>query len=284
MPEVVLAVEQLTKNYPNFQLGPITFSLERGSITGCIGRNGAGKSTTIKLITNLIKPHSGSIHYDISEKNIECRIGYLGENRELYPDMSLASITRFIKRAYRKQWNQKKYDDYIARFRLDQKMALKQLSTGNKVKYLTALELSKEPEVLFMDEPTSGLDPIVRDEVLHILKSLCDDEKLTVFFSSHITEDIEKIADTIIYIDDGKIILNATKDEIASRFIKFKADERERIESEGLLNCCIYANGYYILDLENADKNLNLQSFSTCVFSLDDVLIALSTKQGENHA
>ena len=281
MPDIVLEAENLTKRYKDFYLGPISLSLEKGSITGCIGRNGAGKSTTIKLATNLIKPDSGSITYDFESKNINSSIGYLGENRDLYPDIPLINITNFIRNAYQDQWNQKKYDEFVLRFQLDQKMPLKHLSTGNKVKYLITLELSKEPRILFLDEPTSGLDPIVRDEVLQIMRALCAEEELTVFFSSHITEDIDKIADSIIYMDNGKIVLNATKEEINKRFVKLSAESLNTINRSELIDLSTYVNGYYIVDLNNTEPEVRVPSSLKQTPSLEDVLIV---KQGEKYA
>ena len=280
MAEIVLEAREIIKQYPNFKLGPISLALRRGTITGCIGRNGAGKSTAIKVMTNLINKDAGSIILSNSGNSVRNKIGYLGERRELYQNVTLASITRFIKNAYKYTWNQNKYFDYMHRFHLKEHVLFKHLSTGNKVRYLIALELSKEPEILFLDEPTSGLDPIVRDDILQILKVSCQNEGLTVFLSSHITEDIERIADSVIFLKDGKILLDSSIGELNNRFIKLGVECEKYLEDNDLKKNSMLLNDYYIVDMSECALDYIPPQCAKEPLYLNEILILL---EGEDH-
>lgn len=279
MKEKILMVKELCKKYSDFILNNISFSLEKGSITGFIGQNGAGKSTTIKGIMNLINYDNGIIEYKGKKRNEKDRISYLSSGMELYPEEKIKSITKFMKKAYRKTWNDIKYNHYINIFNINESKKLKQLSTGNKMKYLIALELAKEPELILFDEPTSGLDPVIRDEILTILLNLAKDEEITIFFSSHITEDIEKIADNVIYINNGSIILDETKNEINKRFIKIHMNDVEKIDianREIIYNKGIEKNDNYIIDRHLISYDVE---FKYSPVTLDEVLIVMKGAQ-----
>ncbi|MFP3155695.1 ABC transporter ATP-binding protein [Lachnospiraceae bacterium ZAX-1] len=281
MEEIILEVKNLQKCYADFQLREIDFALLKGSITGFIGQNGAGKSTTIKCIMQLVKPDQGTVTFRGNRISGKDRISYLSSELELYPDERLASITGFIKKAFKGRWNSTKYLYYTnAIFKLDERRKFKELSSGSKVKYLIALELSKEPELILFDEPTSGLDPVVRNDILDILKELASNEKVTVFFSSHITEDIEKIADKVIYIDNGKIILCGQKSEINKRFVKIHLSEIGELEDRQ--RDIIIEHGTLKNESYRIDRNLITGNIG-CKFSpipLDEVLLMM--KEAKN--
>lgn len=204
-----LTVQGLCKNYPAFALNDVSFSLEKGKITGVIGRNGAGKTTTLKSLFDFVHPDSGNIRFfdlDFKEHEFEIkqRVGFVSGGVDFYPNKKLRTITAVTKSFY-PQWDDCAYRKYLALFKLDESKTPAQLSAGMKVKYALALALSHHAELLILDEPTSGLDPVSRDELLDIFMDLCA-EGVTILFSTHITSDLDKCADQIIYIKNGRII------------------------------------------------------------------------------
>ena len=203
-----IRVSGLNKTYPAFKLKNVSFELESGKITGFIGRNGAGKTTTIKSMLNLIHPDSGEISYFNlplleNESEIKQRIGYSTGTISWYPRKTIKEIVD-VTRPFFKNWDEESYQKYIKLFALDEDKKPIELSDGMKVKFNLLLALSHNAEVLILDEPTSGLDPFSRDELLDVFMEL-KDEGTTILFSTHITSDIEKCADNIIYITCGQI-------------------------------------------------------------------------------
>ena len=208
----VLTVSDLSKNYPSFTLDHISFSLEQGKITGFIGRNGAGKSTTLNSLLNFVHPDSGKISFfgldfQKNESQIKKRIGFVSSGVNYYPTKKIKKISAVTKMFY-EQWDETAYQRYMQMFKLDENKTPSQLSAGMKVKYALTLSLSHNAELLILDEPTSGLDPVSRDDLLEVFMRLCDEGK-TILFSTHITSDLDKCADNIIYIKNGKIISEA---------------------------------------------------------------------------
>lgn len=205
----ILEVENLTKTYPSFHLQNVSFSLEKGKITGFIGRNGAGKSTTLKSLFHIVHPDGGEIRFfglDFSahELEIKQRVGFVAGGFDYYPLKKLRTITS-VTRSFYPQWDDAAYSRCMKLFGLDENKTPKQLSAGMKVKYALVLTLSHHAELLVLDEPTSGLDPVSRDELLGIFMDLCE-KGVTIFFSTHITSDLDKCADNIIYMKDGKLL------------------------------------------------------------------------------
>lgn len=218
----MLKVENLNKKFKNFELKDVSFNLEPGYVMGFIGPNGSGKSTTIKLIMNLLKKDSGSIRVfgednKENEKSIKDRIGFVYDESYFYEDLSILQMKKIVAPFYSK-WDDQVFFDYLNKFNLDKKMKIKKLSKGMKMKFSLALALSHDADLIIMDEPTSGLDPIFRREILDILYDIIQDEKKSVFFSTHITTDLEKIADYITFINDGEIVFSKSKDEIVDNY------------------------------------------------------------------
>lgn len=217
----LLSVSNLSKKYCEFNLNGISFSLEEGTITGLIGPNGSGKSTTMKLILGIITRDSGKIQFKNQEvldigKTYKQNIGYVGEAIDFFPDSKLKDIKNFYMMFY-PQWNEPYFDKLIYKFNLNINSKMKELSKGMKVKFYLSLCLSHNPALLLMDEPTSGLDPLVRNDVLKLLKDYVDENNASVLFSSHITEDMEKIADQLIFMYKGNIKYKGTPSEVASK-------------------------------------------------------------------
>ena len=278
MDDKVLIVDKIVKKYPRFLLDNVSFELPDGSITGFIGKNGAGKSTTLKAIMNLIKPDSGNISFGMNKVNNAYPIGYLGMEKGIYPDERLENIAKFVGKSWGKSWNQDNYRYYVETvFGLNTNQRMKELSTGMVVKFLLSVELAKSPRLLLLDEPTSGLDPIVREEILTILKGLVDEKKITVLFSSHITEDIVKIADRVIFINNGKIVLQDSKESVLQRYVKMKKQDVEKLPDS--ISSKISKNGvsnrdYFIWD--NVVQQVNDPHMEKA--ALDEILIALGGK------
>jgi len=217
----VVELNNVCKNYPTFSLKNVSFSLESGRITGFIGRNGAGKTTTIKSMLNLVHTDSGEICYFGlpligNETEIKQRIGYSTGTVSWYPRKTIRQIIDVTK-AFYPNWDDDACRRYMELFNLDENKKPMELSDGMKVKCNLLFALSHRAEVLILDEPTSGLDPFSRDELLDLFMTL-KEHGVTILFSTHITSDLEKCADDIIYIHDGEIKANCTKTEFMKDF------------------------------------------------------------------
>jgi ABC-2 type transport system ATP-binding protein len=226
---VIVEVQKLTKKYPSFELKNVSFDLERGKITGFIGRNGAGKTTTIKAMLNLIHPDRGTIRYFgksfvSNETDIKKRIGYAAGMVNWYPRKKIRHIVDSVKRFY-DTWDESAYREYLDLFAIDETKTPLELSEGMKVKLNLILALAHKAEVLILDEPTSGLDPYSRLELLTVLKALRD-KGVTILFSTHIIDDLERCADNIVYLSRGKIAAAMPKTD----FIRQYAEVGERLE------------------------------------------------------
>lgn len=205
----VINVQNLVKKYPAFLLDHVSFAMEPGRIVGFIGRNGSGKTTTIKSMLNLVHPDSGEITFfgmplAGNEKAIKSRIGYSTGTVNWYHRKKIRDIVDIEKRFY-DTWDEEAYRHYMSVFNLDDQKTPRELSEGMKVKCNLMLALSHKAELLILDEPTSGLDPFSRDELLDVFTDM-KGSGVSVFFSTHITSDLEKCADDILYISGGKIV------------------------------------------------------------------------------
>lgn len=280
--EKILEVKNIKKIYDNFMLDDISFSLERGYIMGFIGTNGSGKTTTIKLIMNLLNKDGGNITIAgldniQNEKEAKSKIGFVYDNSNFYQNMSIYENAKIISEFYDK-WSWSDFNKYLDLFKLDSKMKIKKLSKGMKMKFSIALAMSHDAELLIMDEPTSGLDLIARQQLIDILMEYIEDGKRSVLFSTHILSDIEKMADYVTLIDNGRIVFS---DE------KFNIEDKYRIVKGGLelLNgeieknfISIKKNKYGFSGLTTYDNSLKLKSNNSVVIdnpSLEDLMLFL---------
>ncbi|MDU4891114.1 MAG: ABC transporter ATP-binding protein [Clostridium sp.] len=220
--ENILEIKNLNKEYKNFSLRSVSLNLPKGFIMGLIGENGAGKSTLIKIIMNLVKRDSGSINiFGMDnlkfERKVKERIGFVYDQCYYYDHISLEENGKMVAKLY-SNWDNEKFNRYLNKFSLNKKQLLKELSKGMRMKFSLCIALSHGAELIIMDEPTAGLDPIVRNEVLEELQRLLETESLSVIISTHITEDLEKIADYITFIKDGEIVFSTSKDEIEDNY------------------------------------------------------------------
>ena len=225
-----LEVRNLRKVYPAFTLQDVSFTVPAGSVTGLVGRNGAGKSTTLKSLLGLVHPDGGEVRFcgmDTveHEKAFKEEIGVVLGGIDFYPKKKLKTITAVTKKFY-VNWDEAAYRRYMALFALDEQKRVDQLSNGMRVKYLIALALSHHAKLLILDEPTSGLDPVSRDELVQLFKALVADGQRSVLFSTHITSDLEKCADAIVYIKEGKVYQSAPMQE----FMSTNADKGATLE------------------------------------------------------
>ncbi len=224
--EPILEVQGLSKSRGDFRLSNVSFSLPRGYIMGFIGPNGAGKTTTIKLIMNLINRDSGKVlifgqDNRTQQKEIKQKIGFVYDENYFYDHLTLEEMKRIISPFYR-NWNEVLYRRYLKDFDLPINKKIKDLSRGMKMKYSLALALSHRAELIIMDEPTSGLDPVFRSELLEILQGVMKDENCGILFSSHITSDLERIADYICLINNGQVIFADNRDSIMEKYLVIK--------------------------------------------------------------
>jgi ABC-2 type transport system ATP-binding protein len=226
----VIELNKVQKSYGDFSIKDVSFKLNKGYVMGFIGPNGAGKSTTIKLIMNLIKKDSGSIQIfgldSIKDQlSIKEKIGFVHDENVFYEMLTINEMKNIIAGFYKK-WDENRFRQYIKQFELNPNKRIENLSKGMKVKFALALALSHGAELIIMDEPTSGLDPVFRSELMDILYTIIQDEEMSIFFSTHITTDLEKIADYITFINKGNIIFSKQKDEVLQNYAIVKGSMR----------------------------------------------------------
>lgn len=223
--EEALIVRNLEKHYSTFSLKGVSFSLNKGSITGFVGRNGAGKTTTLKCIYNLVKRDGGEIIYngkDIldAEKEFKENVGLVFGEAQYYQTKKLKQIASITSMFY-PNWDNNIYKHYLEFFNLDENKSIKELSSGMKVKFALTLALSHQAKMLLLDEPTSGLDPVSRDELLDIFEDIVSDGEHTILFSTHVISDLEKCADSIVYIRQGEIVESGNLKEFEEKYLYY---------------------------------------------------------------
>ncbi|WP_156431148.1 ABC transporter ATP-binding protein [Bacillus sp. FJAT-29814] len=276
----ILEMSNVSKSYKDFSLKNINLTLERGYIMGFIGPNGAGKSTTIKLIMNLIKKDSGNITLfgldnEKDELTIKDRIGFVYDENHFYEDLTIQQLKSIISPFY-SRWDEAVFKKYVAAFDLPVKKQIKQLSKGMKMKFSLAIALSHHAEFLIMDEPTSGLDPLVRSELLEVLQSLLEDENKSIFFSTHITSDLDKIADFITLIHNGEIMLSKPKDELLEEYCIVKGDKEKLHAANRETFIGLRENAYGFEALSTSKKDVRRRFGDSVLIekpTLEDILV-----------
>lgn len=226
----LLEVSGLNKTYPNFALRDVTFSLPEGCITGLIGANGAGKTTALRTILGLSGKSSGTVRFfgmdmEKDSRRIKERVGVVLDGDCFYDKLTLNEMKSILAPAYR-SWREEKFRDYLERFSLDPYQRIGTLSKGMRIKYALALALSHQAELLILDEPTSGLDPLLRRQLYTILAEYMEKEGQGILFSTHITSDLDRLADLLILIHKGKILFQEDKDQLLERHRIVKGDRK----------------------------------------------------------
>ena len=235
--EKIIELENVTKDYGDFRLDGVSFSVPKGSVCGFIGQNGAGKTTTIRLILDVICRDAGEIRVfgeDVGKDSARLReqIGVVFDEMGFHEFMTGRDLNIMMKNIY-KEWDEEAFFGYLRQFALPMKKPCGTFSRGMRMKLQIAAAMSHHAKLLIMDEPTSGLDPIVRNEMLEIFRQFVVAEDHTILLSSHITGDIEKLADEVVFIDRGRIVLSGNKDEILERhgLLKCRRNEAEGVSA-----------------------------------------------------
>lgn len=284
----ILELDHITKTFEDFRLNEISLNLERGYILGCIGPNGSGKTTIIRMIMNLIRPDSGTVRVfgnDITRnestgKKVRDDIGFVFDESCLYEDILPLEMKNMIKRFY-SRWDDKEFTTYMDMFELPMKKALKHYSQGMKMKYVTAIALSHHAHLIIMDEPTSGLDPVSRHEILEILQDYITREEASVFFSTHITSDLERIADYICLIDHGEHLFTLPKDELLERY-RMVRGPLEMLEDRNLPLLGLSKNSYGFEALTDNPQYFTERSDQGTVIercSLDEMMLFMTKRR-----
>lgn len=274
-----LEIKNISKTYKNFKLDDVSFVLPCGHIMGLIGENGAGKSTIINCILDIIEKDSGSISVlgqknDKNNVSLKENIGVVLDASEVYDNYTVKQVENIMKDVY-KQWNHEVYDYYIQKFALPLNKMIKDFSRGMKMKMAITIALSYQPKLLILDEATSGLDPIMRDEILDVFMEFVQDENHAILLSSHISSDLEKIADYITFIHEGKLILSTSKDELIYEYglMKCRNDEFDMIDKEDIIR---YRIKTYEVEILVKDREKMAKKYPNCIVDptkLDDIMM-----------
>lgn len=225
-----IEIKDLKKDLGSFSLKIDNLKIPKGFVTGFIGPNGSGKTTTIKLIMNMLNKDAGSIkfwgtEYKKENTDLKEKIGYVGDTSGYLQDAKISVIKKTISVFY-KNWDEKIYEKYMKQFGLTEDKPYKELSKGQQKKFEIVMAMSHHPKLIIMDEPTANLDPLVRNEVLEILQERIEEDNVTVFFSTHITSDLDKIGDYLVFIYKGNIFLSGDKDTILQEHVIVKGKKQ----------------------------------------------------------
>ena len=281
----VLEVNGLKKAYKQKQvLQDVTFNVYEGCISGFIGVNGVGKTTTIKMLLGLVKPDAGDIKIfgmDLkqNQKKIKERIGIVFDNGYLYDDLTIKDMAKIISSAY-KSWDQKVFQDYMDRFSLNQKEYIKNLSKGMRMKCALAYALSHHADLLIMDEPTSGLDPQVRRQILQIIQEFVEEEGKSVFFSTHITNDLERCVDDVIMLQEGRVLFQEEKDRLLESHAFVKGNKNWLDQENESLFIELNQKGFHFEGLTNQKEKVK-KRMPQALFekpNIEEIMIAYSKK------
>lgn len=277
--ENILEINNLSKKYDNFELKNVNIKLPKGMIMGFIGENGAGKTTTIKSILNIVNRDSGEIKIfglDNIENEVKIKedIGVVLDDSFLSEYLNPTDINKIMKNIY-KNWDEKLYFKYVEDFKLPKDKISKEYSSGMKMKLKIAVALSHHPKLLILDEPTSGLDPVARSEILDIFQDFIQDENKGIFVSSHITSDLEHIADYITFINEGEIIFTKTRDELLENYgiVKCTEEDFKKIDKKDYIK---YKKNRYEYDVLIENKYEFKKNYDISVIdkpSLEDIML-----------
>lgn len=282
----VLQVDSLEKRYPKFHLHDVSFSLDEGYIMGFIGINGAGKTTTLKSILNMVRPDSGEVTVlgrPLPEHEVELKehLGVVLGDKDVYRHARVDRLTRVVRRFYQ-NWDDAAYEHYCRRFSLDQDKRVGELSTGMKTKYLLALALSHHARLLILDEPTSGLDPAARDDLLEVFQEVVEDGRHSILYSTHITSDLEKCADYITYIHDGRVLGSATKDDFVASY-RLVQGPNDRLTDQLKGNLIAHrSHAFGFVGLARTELAREFTGLELEVPTLDDVMVYHARKEADH--
>jgi ABC-2 type transport system ATP-binding protein len=280
----ILNVSNINKTYEHFKLRNVSFKLEKGYIMGFIGENGAGKTTTLKAILNMIHIESGSVevfglNLKKEEQKIKENIGYMFGGIDFYPRKKLKLITSVVKRFY-SNWDERVYQHYMNKFKLDENKKLHELSHGMKVKYNLTLALSHDAKFLILDEPTSGLDPAARDGLMEIFQEIIEAGERSILFSTHIVSDLEKCADYITYINNGRIIDSSSREEFTDAYRLVRGSKKQLdLVKEELVS--FKEDSFGFTGLIEKEKLSSVDGVEVGTAGLEDIMIYYAKRGGK---
>lgn len=279
-----LEVNNLSKSFDNFRLHDITFTLSKGYIMGLIGPNGSGKTTTIKLILNMLKRTDGEVKIlgldnIADEQTVKKSLGVVFDSSYFSDEWKVSQVEKSVSVFY-ENWNTQRFSELLNKFHISPAKKVKELSKGMQMKLMLACAFSYDAKLLILDEPTSGLDPVSRDELLHILSEYIEDGEHSVLFSTHITGDLERVADYITYISYGELFFSGGKDEFVDSFRIVKGGREELSDDLGkkALSVRNFATGF-----EALIKTEDLRQFAHLNVepaTIDDIVV-FTSKRGE---
>lgn len=279
MGEYALKVENLTKKYPDFLLDKVSFNVPKGNIVGLIGENGAGKSTTLNAILEIIKRDSGDIYILNGKKNelskeIKEEIGIVFDGNNFPEDLTPIKVNNVLKRIY-KNWEENKYLELMKQFSLPLNKKIKNFSKGMKMKLSISVALSHKAKFLILDEATSGLDPVVRDDILDILLDFIQDEEHSILMLSHITSDLEKVADYIVFIHQGKTIFQETKDNLIYNYgiVKCNNEDFNKLDKKDIVKYRKLDYSYEILIKDKAEISKKYSDLVIDNIKIEDIML-----------
>lgn len=276
----VLDVSGLSKSYPNFTLKDISFTLPVGYMMGLIGPNGSGKTTTIKSILNMITPDSGCVSiferdYALQEQEIKKNVGVVFDSNYFVDEWSMSDVEKAYALFY-DAWSSETYWSLLSKFRISKEKQVRALSKGMQMKLMLACAFSYDAKLLILDEPTSGLDPVSRDELLAILSAYIEDGQHSVLFSTHITSDLEKIADYITYINLGSLVFTGSKEAFIDGYRIVTGDKNQLVPElqEKLIGLRAFSTGYEALI---RTEDLHFAAQAKCIdATIDDIVVFIS--------
>ena len=284
----LLEIQDLVKHYPTFSLNNVSFSLPAGYITGFIGPNGAGKTTTLKSMLGMIRPDSGRVRLFGQDalapgaETLKDQIGVVMDLPFYVDDWTPKDVENAVRPFYT-AWDTARYAGLLRDFSIDPSKKVKELSRGMKVKLMLAAALSHNARLLLLDEPTSGLDPVARDELMDILSEFIQDEGRSVLFSTHITSDLEKVADYITYIRGGEIVFTGPKDTLMENYMMLKGgpEELAALPAEKIIGLRTHATGFEGM-LAQQDRQLLPAGVLTEPVSLEEIVVFMNKGGGHN--
>jgi ABC-2 type transport system ATP-binding protein len=276
--ESIINIKNLTKSYPNFILDSISMDIPYGEIIGLIGENGAGKTTLINLLLNKLHPESGEVNifdlkYDKNEMEIKQNIGFVVDETYFHTCLNPKEINNIMKHIYKK-WSDETFFSLLEKFNVLKDTAISKMSKGMKKKLMLAIALAHNPKLLILDEITSGLDPVIRDDILMILQEMIINRKATIIFSTHITSDLDKIANRVAFLHKGKLIFYEPMDRLKQKYriVECVKNDYNKINKDIVIATYV-RNGYYytLINSKDITNEINLPAK---IPNLDDIMLS----------
>jgi ABC-2 type transport system ATP-binding protein len=281
----ILKVQGLCKRYERFFLDHVSFTLDEGYIMGFIGSNGAGKTTTLKGIMNIIHTGGGTVEIfgekrNGNEEKLKQDIAFMTGETDYFLKKKVKSISEVVRRFY-SRWDDEAYESYLKRFDIDPEKKVEELSRGMRIKYALTLALSHRSRLMILDEPTTGLDPVARDDLLELFQELVEQGDRSILFSTHITSDLEKCADFITYIHNGKILESSSRDDLLDsyRIVSGNEEDLEAVRNRLIAHKKNSFGFSGLIKTEDMQEARNLESAKP---TLDDIMIYYSKAEKTN--